>query len=151
MAYIDQFARVKRYLVRIESQNRDPTEYDDDLWSFFQNCWHLKDWVKNDSSLRPGLRHKFRGKELKKTLKECPSIKICADLANRTKHFELASNWFDAEVTQRNVTVNLGKRTHSTSEHIITLNDGTKKVALKVARDAVKEWKKFFKTHKLGA
>jgi hypothetical protein len=23
-------------------------DYQDDVWAFFQNCWHLKDWVKHD-------------------------------------------------------------------------------------------------------
>ena len=53
----DQLARVERYLKRIENQDRDRTEYEDDLWSFFQNCWHLKDWIKNDGTIPETLRN----------------------------------------------------------------------------------------------
>ena len=47
----EQFARVKRYLRRVGDRSRERTEYEDDLLSFFQSCWHLKDWVCNDNDL----------------------------------------------------------------------------------------------------
>ena len=53
--YMDQLNRVRRMLDRINRQDREPIEYGDDIWSFFQNCWHLKDWVKNDPSSRSRL------------------------------------------------------------------------------------------------
>src|SRR5438093_1396644 len=51
VSYKDQFDRVRRYLARIENQSRDRTEYEDDFWSFFQNCWHLAHWIENDPTL----------------------------------------------------------------------------------------------------
>ncbi len=41
--YIDELNRVRRMLDRLNRQDRSPNEYGDDLWSFFQNGWHLKD------------------------------------------------------------------------------------------------------------
>ena len=142
-SYRDQFRRVKRYLIRIENQNRDSTEYDDDLWSFFQNCWHLKDWIKSDSE-RPS---NLSSRKIEKIVHAHPNIVICGDLATRTKHARCEKG--AAEFTQRNVTVNLGNPTTSTSEHIVTLKDGTKVVALEVARKAVEEWHDIFTTHGL--
>ena len=52
--YIEQFLRVKRYLERFARLNAgvDHTQaspnYDDDVYSFFQNCHHLKDWIKKN-------------------------------------------------------------------------------------------------------
>lgn len=74
-----------------------------------------------------------------------PSLRICADLANRSKHLEFTRKREDAEVTRRNVTVTVGTPPSSTCEHIITLDDGTEKVALAVARAAPKEWYAMFK------
>ena len=54
--YHEQFERVGRFLHRIRRDDRESVEYLDDLWAFFQNAWHLKDWIMNDSSLQQELR-----------------------------------------------------------------------------------------------
>ena len=47
--YIAQLKRVRRYLEKIQNRVRKSwDDYDDDFWSFFQNCWHLKDWIRNE-------------------------------------------------------------------------------------------------------
>ncbi len=52
--YSVQLHRVKRYLQRFEeigsgkAHNQSTPDYDDDVYAFFQNCYHLKDWIKND-------------------------------------------------------------------------------------------------------
>jgi hypothetical protein len=144
-AYTEQFRRVKRYLARIENQSRDSTDYDDDLWSFFQNCWHLKDWIKNDPDISASV-----SEQIEDIVDNHPNIVICADLANGTKHSRLdRKGRVGAQFTERNVTVHLGNPTTSESEHIITLQDGTQVVALDVAKKAVEEWQTIFATHGL--
>jgi hypothetical protein len=144
-AHTEQLRRVKRYLTRIENQNRDATDYDDDLWSFFQNCWHLKDWVKNDPDVSESL-----SETIEEIVKKYPHIIVCADLANRTKHLRLnCPPRVDAQFKQRNVTLHVGNPTTSESEHIITRGDGTRMIALAVARKAVEEWLEIFATHGL--
>jgi hypothetical protein len=142
--HTEQFRRVTRFLARIENQSRDSTDYDDDLWSFFQNCWHLKDWVKNDPDVSESLRE-----QIEDIVNQYPHIVICADLANQTKHSRLDRKRVDAKFTQRNVTVHLGNPTTSESEHIITLGNGTQVAALKVAKKAVEEWREIFAAHGL--
>lgn len=144
-AHTEQLRRVKRYLTRIENQNRDSTDYDDDLWSFFQNCWHLKDWVKHDPDVSKSLNE-----TIEEIVEKYPHIMVCADLANRTKHLRLnLKPRVDAQFKQRNVTIHVGNPTTSESEHIITLRDGTQMVALAVAQKAVEEWQEIFATHGL--
>jgi hypothetical protein len=48
--YQEQLSRAKRFLDRMEKLPADQTEYEDMFWAFFQNCWHVRDWIKNDSS-----------------------------------------------------------------------------------------------------
>jgi hypothetical protein len=44
-----QFARVERFLTHLkDNRNRVQEEYEDNFWSFFQNCWHLKGWIKTE-------------------------------------------------------------------------------------------------------
>jgi len=142
--FLDQFNRVKRFLNRIEAQDRDSTAYDDDLWAFFQNCYHLKDWIKNDPSVGYDIRN---GVEV--FVNNNKELRICADLANRSKHLELDKHIRDdAKITSRNVTISVltaGSDSEGTTtcEHVITLGDGSKHLALDIARQAVKAWERF--------
>jgi hypothetical protein len=37
-----QFNRVQRAFLRVlDNHNRKLVDYEDDVWNFFQNCWHL--------------------------------------------------------------------------------------------------------------
>ena len=81
-AYMEQLNRVRRMLERINrNQNRSADDYGDDVWSFFQNCWHLKDWIKNDPHIP------IHG-SIEDLVKTSPPLMICADLANGTKHLK---------------------------------------------------------------
>ena len=100
--YLEQFERVKRFLRRIENQDRDSTEYDDDLWAFFQNCYHLKDWLSHDSAV--GGTFGKDGKDIDDYINGNIELAICADLANRTKHLELnldPTRWSQIDESQR--------------------------------------------------
>lgn len=149
----EQFDRVKRMLLRIENQDRGSNEYDDDLWSFFQNCWHLKDWIKNDSYLAPKI-----SENIEQEVKAYEAIMICADLANRSKHLKLNNKRRGAQVVQRNVTIKMKSPIHSTEEticsseccHVISLDDGSTLVALDVAKQAVNEWEKIFRKYNIS-
>jgi hypothetical protein len=146
LSYVEQFRRMERFLGRIENDDRGADDYDDDLWSFFQHCWHLKDWVANDDALPQDVRDRVAS-----TVHSNRSLMVCADLANRTKHLKLTKmNRHDARVTQRNTTVYLGNPVRSTSEHIITLRDGTTLVALDLARRAVEDWRQILQGERLA-
>ncbi|MBA7587703.1 hypothetical protein ES708_29737 [subsurface metagenome] len=152
--FLKQFERVKRYLNKIEDQDRDSTAYDDDLWSFFQNCHHLKDWIKNDPDVADEVKGE-KGTRIEEFVGSNRGLRICADLANRSKHSELTrSSRVDAKVTSRNTTIYVPTAGSdsvgtTTCEHTITLGDGSKRIALDVARKAVKAWESFLSENKL--
>jgi len=92
MAYKEQFDRVKRYYKRIDPEKKDhgnQLDYEDNLWSFFQNAYHLKDWIKNDDTIR------ING-DIEDIKKGYPCLVICGDIANRTKHLKLHCEKEDA-------------------------------------------------------
>jgi len=94
--YKEQFQRVLRCLKKLKNQDRGTLEYSDDIWSFFQNCWHLKDWIKNDPELPRTIRD-----SIEKEIEQFESLLICADLSNRSKHSELNRNIRkDAKITR---------------------------------------------------
>ena len=146
--YIQQYRRVRRYLERIQDQDRDRTEYEDDLWSFFQNCWHLKDWLINDEdpSVSPELRDELKHK-LSESLRSHANLRICADLANRTKHLKLKNPWADA-IARGDIKLDFTEETTPTRlEYRITLDDNTEHCVLDVARQAVEEWQHILADH----
>lgn len=79
-----QFDRMVRSLQKVERREGDATAQADNLLSFFQNCWHLKDWVKNDQSVPKAVRDAIV-QEVERT----DRMLYCADLANGSKHLVL--------------------------------------------------------------
>lgn len=62
-----------------------PTEvYLDEVYAFYQNCYHLKDWIKNDTSLSSNITG-----GVENYINNSRQLKLCADLCNRTKHLQL--------------------------------------------------------------
>lgn len=81
-----QFLRVKRYLkkVRLIAKKQFPEGVDDhvedEVYAFFLNCHHFKDWVIEDASLS------IAKQTVENFVKKSKCLKICADLANAHKH-----------------------------------------------------------------
>lgn len=60
--------------------------YIDDIYAFFQNCYHLKDWIKNDPALPSTMRV-----QVESYINQKRELSICADLCNSLKHLTLSS------------------------------------------------------------
>jgi len=73
-----------RFLRRVEKEEGDSTAQLDNLFSFFQNCWHLKDWIKNDDSISKRVRN-----AVVREVEHTDRLLYCADLANGSKHLLL--------------------------------------------------------------
>lgn len=76
----DQYNRMIRYRERLNSYE-PPNQilyFQDDLYTFFQHCYSLKDWM---------IYCGFKGAEEHVNKNQC--LIICAALANTTKHLEL--------------------------------------------------------------
>lgn len=141
-SYLEQYERLKRYWNKINDQNRSQVEYEDDLWAFFQHCWHLKDWIKNDPNLNIPINIETYINQ------HCPYLMICADLCNRSKHLKLTSSRRDANITNIGVTIHApligsGEIGSVEYEYTVTLDDGTKYNTLIIAKEALDEWDNF--------
>jgi len=157
-SYKEQFNRLLRYLSRIENKDSNSMEYRDDILAFFQNCWHFKDWLKNDKTVPSNIRN-----EIESEIRNYNYLMICADLANRYKHYNLQKAKKDADIEGIGVTIhilipmeiylsekNKGKqdiRSEGYSEHYfrIVYNDSNNKKeidGLYLAKNIVEDWKK---------
>lgn len=85
--YRDQLDRARRFLERVQSLDpRRDVDYQDDVWAFFQNCWHIKDWLRFDYRLQETVRRKVVQEVHKSRV-----LRVCRDMANGTKHRKLTS------------------------------------------------------------
>ncbi len=88
---MEQFDRVERYLKRIRNVYSgdnlilwdDRAYVEDDILSFFMHCHHLQDWVSSLNKV--GVTHE----QIKQFIESHESLRICADLANQSKHCQL--------------------------------------------------------------
>jgi hypothetical protein len=85
LGYKDQLERLKRAREKLNDYNVNQIIYKDNLWSFFQNAYHLKDWLKNDSNFT------LSNKSIEDFITDSKFVKIAADLANRSKHLKLTN------------------------------------------------------------
>lgn len=95
-AYKEQFKRVQRWLSRFEelhcgrSHNRETDYYSDVVYTFFQNCFHLKDWLLNSKVINK--------EELNRFINDNEEMRICRDLCNGSKHLIIDSPSIDKNI-----------------------------------------------------
>ena len=84
--WVDQYYRMKRWYNLLEKTHKSnqvddgqTINYMDIVYAFFQNCYHLKDWIKNDNLKT--------NDEVERFINENDCMKICADLCNGSKHY----------------------------------------------------------------
>jgi hypothetical protein len=88
---MEQLSRAKRYLDRIErlyagvfsSLGHDEEAYFDDVLSFFIHCYHVRDWALHQEGSA------VQRREIDAFIDDNEPLRICADLANGSKHCKL--------------------------------------------------------------
>jgi len=107
--FFEQYNRMKRFLERIKTQNRNQIEYEDDIWAFFQNAWHLKDWIQNDDAFKTKNNINIDN-FLKNGIEQSTNLQICRDIANQTKHLRLKpENESRKKISTKNITKEINK------------------------------------------
>lgn len=143
----DLFGKLERELARLEA---DVTP--DNYFNFVITAYHICDWVeKGPGASKPVLREleSFRG--------QLP-IRVCRDIANGSKHFQLDDNYSNKVVADATCIVGFGvgaygKGSYGVGELAvrITLENDVEHDGLVLARDAVRLWRSFLSKHDLIA
>src|SRR5215475_9222486 len=79
--YREQLDRVRRFLALMEGRHRNDVEFKDIMWSFFQHCWHLLDWLQHDRLASEAQKQAVKARVYTSTL-----LAMCRDLCNGTRH-----------------------------------------------------------------
>jgi len=147
----EQFERVKRWYVGFEKIDQGKAHhahsdyYQDDVYAFFLNCYHLKDWIKNDHTV-PG---PVRGK-VEDFINKSDCLKICADICNALKHLELkrpprggkTPDWIG-----RKFQLLLGGGQPTLGVKYSLMTGKGPKDAFELAEECVREWEQFIKAN----
>ena len=91
--YSEQYDRMKRWFNRFVALDQGrlhdvPSDnYLDDIYAFFMNCYHLKDWIKHDGTVAPAVQQ-----SVEHHINLSHPLKLCADICNSLKHLRLTSS-----------------------------------------------------------
>ena len=145
---MEQFERVKRYYERFKeidegkSHTLNSAYYEDDVYSFFINCHHLKDWIKNDPAVT------VSKKDVEDYVKANSALRICADMCNGAKHLKRTPNKIvsgkersiDSKAYSLAIMEGSAQPPNITIKFFIDNLD-----AFKVATECLQKWEEFFK------
>jgi hypothetical protein len=141
-----QYARMHRSFARMKSEFSSMEEYEDAVYHFFQDAWHLKDWLKNDPKISAAVKSRIEG-----DLGAQPSLCAAADIANGSKHVELSNSRVAAKISGRRVKLYIGEICRVKHERRIEIgSSGSSITADNLAKNVVKEWNVLLKRYGLA-
>lgn len=107
---MEQIDRAQRYLDRLReiyggivSQGHDKQRHEDDLWSFFMHCYHIRDWILQLNQV--GVTQN----QLDAFINQHEALRVCADMCNGAKHCKLERR------TRSGCQPHIAKRTYHSS------------------------------------
>jgi hypothetical protein len=145
--YLEQIKRTERWYERFEKiyldtkKRYDNLYYEDVIYAFFQNCYHLKDWLKNSNVIEE--------KRLNNFIDTNEDMKICRDLCNASKHLVLKSGK-DLKLMKLDLPLKTMKGySHNSNYYCIKEVGGGVHSAFDVAVRCLVSWRNFLKTEKI--
>ncbi len=150
--YLWQVARAYRFFHRYSEARAAGTRFEatgwndieDFMWAFFQNAWHIKDWLKNDPTLNDVLKQ-----VLMSEIHGTESLLLCADLANGSKHFGSDPDRDKIGATDQQIELSCTTGGVTITDHIIVTGNGKRLTALALARWVLNDWRDLLVRHKL--
>ncbi|NDV15730.1 hypothetical protein GO009_06795 [Muricauda sp. TY007] len=143
--WIGQFDRMTRWYYRFEKTQ--PWKFDapdidyqhDILFTCFQNIFHLKDWLINDAKIDSKTVYDFINRNIE--------LKICRDICNGTKHFDITQASVDTDFTIMREYQPFHKMTKSDEYRIIVIAEFKKYELKELARKSINLWVSFVTKH----
>ena len=129
-----QYDRMERGYTRLNKLYQSSVDYEDDIQHYFQDCWHLKDWIKNDVNVNQAVRDSIESE-----VNNHKPLRIVADLANGSKHLSRHTHREGAHVTSSNLTLTLGKPGIDIV-YTISLGDGSDLNEKALVKETFDDW-----------
>ncbi len=152
VGYRDQLDRARRYLDRVLAdyeglEDINEVEFQDMMWSFFQHCWHVKDWLRND----PLASNSQKRAAIDLAERSGGPLLICRDLCNGTKHLKLTDPSSGAGAAHLYVDMNIvPERGRFEIDCIIDDGHGTQISGKRLAVDCIAEWERILESQGLA-
>ncbi|MDD5155159.1 MAG: hypothetical protein PHF11_01575 [Candidatus Omnitrophica bacterium] len=154
LKWVEQYDRMIRWYERIKNinhgilHNRDSRFYEDEVHAFFINCYHLKDWILHDKTLKII----EKDKKLKDFINNSSPLKICHDICNGLKHLELDKPKIDknTQFKSRHYSLELGGEKLILSAKYSIQCGGKTFDAFSLATSCIEAWKDFIKNNKIN-
>jgi hypothetical protein len=152
--YREQYERVRRWYLRFKDIDKgrphdtDSENYVDEIYAFFLNCYHLKDWIRHDPAVPEQVRNKVESHINANT-----SLRLCADICNSLKHLRLDRTPRSVEnptFGKKCFAVGLGPGLPTTIalKYVIDTNSGPLD-AFTLATECVTDWDRFLSANGL--
>jgi hypothetical protein len=140
IGYRHQLDRARRSFDRMQGSYNTDTDFQDAAWSFFQHCWHLKDWLRHD----PLVPEEAKVSVLKRVRKSTV-LQICRDLCNGSKHLV-------AKPARHLHTVTIVVANQNTVEHDCMIDDGrgAQMAGKAFASECLAEWEAILRAEGLA-
>jgi hypothetical protein len=150
----DQWDRVQRWYERLRStaegrpHDMESLNYEDEMYAFFESCFHLKDWLKNDPA-----GPLSRPQDVEDFVSGSEPLRWCADIANGSKHL-VASKTSRVDpktgLGRRLYSIRLGNVTSTIiSARYFIVGAGQSRDAMKLADACLAAWRQFLRNKKL--
>lgn len=139
---------MKRWQSRFEEtargrrHDRTSEHYQDEAYAFFQNCYHLKDWLKNDPASAAAVT------DVEQMISTSRALSICADLANGSKHLTLTTPRVDpnTKIGKRQFALTLGGGKPQISARYEVEAGPHRQDAFDLAADCVRDWEGYLRS-----
>lgn len=152
--YREQYERMKRWYTRFAKvdmgREHDAASdfYIDEIYAFFLNCYHLKDWINNDGTVAPAVKQATES-----FINGNRPLTLCADICNSLKHLHLSRPSRSGENPSFGrkhfaLVFGEGSSTRISMKYEIETDSGLED-AFELARLCVDAWDLFFSTHNL--
>jgi hypothetical protein len=138
--YRHQLDRARRFLNRIEGTHANEIDFQDMVWAFFQNCWHVKDWVEHDPKVSRPVKDAVEDQARRSW-----ALKICRELCNGTKHLGARHG-----ARHQHVEMDFDSSSKAAMDCVIDDGRGSDISGKELARTCIAEWERILKSHRLA-
>lgn len=152
-AYLEQFRRLERWNkilneIRVSNSPDEMADYQVDcIYSFFMNCYHLTDWLKNTEPKQ------IDENKIYDFINKNRELKICHDVCNGSKHLNLKRPKCGGMLTLHreydpfHEIIKSDKPLHNSNYVLIA--DGEKFDVFDLANRCLELWQKFLRDNSL--
>jgi hypothetical protein len=145
--YRHQLDRARRFLDRVQNKpdwaSWNEVEFQDMMWAFFQNCWHVKDWLKNDKAVSDAVS----AAAIDLAHNQSPKLRLCQQLCNGMKHLGPRQS----EASHHHIEASIASGWGVTNMDCI-IDDGSGNLisGMELAQECIAEWERILQSQGLA-